>query len=426
MYCKECKREISEHDKFCTYCGTYQHESNVITKAFGLMLRIFAFIFAFIFLNGLLEDLIYCLASIEVILQYLMVDIIFYVLFAFAAVLGLWMVFVLCLITFRRTPKNTPALTFGLVGGGMMMIVLRILLLVLFLDDGFVSGNFKDYLFLTVEQLTSEQLTSELLVSIQGVLICVVGVYLLLFMMRQAPKFRSLLRDPSSKLSEIFVVSKGSIFKRFKKGDTKEVDKTAKKDHITHDDATIGYVTSESEQPIKTNRSLLVYIVLNFITCGAYGWFYIYSLASDVDVMCEDDGQNTESLLAFILINLITWGFYSIYWLYRLAKRLAANAPRYGLNFKQKGSTILLCCLVGFIICYIVNILLQMVDWSIVLNSLPISGETYINLFYLGTYYRMSVIFGIYTFAAMYIIIKNTNTLAAAYNHSNIEAENLG
>ena len=119
-----------------------------------------------------------------------------------------------------------------------------------------------------------------------------------------------------------------------------------------------------------------MYILLSIVTCGIYSWYFIYSLARDVNIMCRDDGQKTGGLLAFILLSIVTCGIYALYWEYSLGNRLAANAPRFGLNFQENGTTVLLWYLVGAFLC------------------------------------------GIGPYVAMYILIKNSNALGAAYNRS--------
>ncbi len=125
---------------------------------------------------------------------------------------------------------------------------------------------------------------------------------------------------------------------------------------------------------IETNRSLVKYIVFTILTCGIYGFYFIYKLAQDINVMCDGDGQNTSGLLAFILLSYITCGIYAWFWYYNLGNRLNSNAGRYGLNFQENGTTILLWLVFGSLIC------------------------------------------GIGPYVAMYILIKNTNELAMAYN----------
>ncbi|MBO4750472.1 MAG: DUF4234 domain-containing protein [Lachnospiraceae bacterium] len=129
--------------------------------------------------------------------------------------------------------------------------------------------------------------------------------------------------------------------------------------------------------PLKSDRTLLGYILLTIITCGLYGYYFLYAMARDVNIACEGDGEETAGLIAFILLSFVTCGFYAYYWYYKLGNRLAANAPRYGLTFQENGTTLLLWCVVGLIAC------------------------------------------GIGPFVAMYILIKNTNAICAAYNREN-------
>lgn len=127
-------------------------------------------------------------------------------------------------------------------------------------------------------------------------------------------------------------------------------------------------------RPIKTDRNLLLYIVLTIVTFGIYGFYFIYKLAQDINIMCVDDGEKTGGLIAYILLSYITCGIYSYYWMYKIGNRLYNNAPRYGLRFDENGTTILLWCVVGLLLC------------------------------------------GIGPFIAMYFIIRNTNAMATAYN----------
>lgn len=127
---------------------------------------------------------------------------------------------------------------------------------------------------------------------------------------------------------------------------------------------------------INTNRSLLTYILLTIVTCGIYSYYFLYCMARDMNVMCEGDGEQTAGLAVFILLSFVTCGIYAWIWYYKLGNRLATNAPRYGLNFQENGTTILMWLLIGSFVC------------------------------------------GIGPFVAMHILIKNTNTLASAYNQS--------
>lgn len=126
--------------------------------------------------------------------------------------------------------------------------------------------------------------------------------------------------------------------------------------------------------PLKTDRSLIMYILLSLITCGIYSYIFIYQLAKDVNTACDGDGQETAGLIKFLLLSMITCGIYSWIWYYKLGDRLANNAQRYGMMFQENGTTVLLWMIFGAFVC------------------------------------------GIGPFIAWNIIIKNTNAICQAYN----------
>ena len=126
--------------------------------------------------------------------------------------------------------------------------------------------------------------------------------------------------------------------------------------------------------PIKTDRGVIGWLLLSIVTCGIYSYYFLYCLARDINVMCQDDGDSTPGLAAFILLSFVTCGFYALYWYYKIGNRLQANAPRYGLMFQENGTTVLMWQIVGALLC------------------------------------------GLGPIFAMNIIIKNTKAMATAYN----------
>jgi len=122
-----------------------------------------------------------------------------------------------------------------------------------------------------------------------------------------------------------------------------------------------------------SKRGLAIFILLSIITFGIYGFFWIYKLAKDVNLICAGDGKTTSGLLKYVLFGIITFGIYNLVWLYMLGDRLQDNGPKYNLTIKESGGTILLWYILGA--CIIVG-----------------------------------------PFIALHIIIKNTNALADGYN----------
>lgn len=125
---------------------------------------------------------------------------------------------------------------------------------------------------------------------------------------------------------------------------------------------------------LKTDRNVIIYLLLTFITCGIYSLFFFYHMIQDINTACEGDGQHTPGLLAFILLGIITCGIYDIYWYYKVANRLQQNAPRYNMFFTENGTSVLLWMLIGWLLC------------------------------------------GIGPLVGLHIIMKNTNALCIAYN----------
>lgn len=126
--------------------------------------------------------------------------------------------------------------------------------------------------------------------------------------------------------------------------------------------------------PLKTDRNIVIYVLLTLVTCGIYGYYFIYKIAKDVNVACDGDGETTPGLLMFILLSFVTCGIYAYFWYYKLANRLAKNAPRYGLQFQENGTTVLMWIIFGMLLC------------------------------------------GIGSFIGLHIVFKNTNQICAAYN----------
>lgn len=128
---------------------------------------------------------------------------------------------------------------------------------------------------------------------------------------------------------------------------------------------------------LQTDRSLILYIVLTYVTFGIYGYYFLYKISHDVNIACYGDGEDTPGLLTFILLSMVTCGIYAWVWYYKLGNRLHRNAPRYGMRFKEDGVTILLWMSLGSLLC------------------------------------------GIGPLIGMYQVIRNTNLICDAYNRYN-------
>jgi len=125
---------------------------------------------------------------------------------------------------------------------------------------------------------------------------------------------------------------------------------------------------------IRTNRSIVKYILLTIITCGIYALWYQHKIAQDINTICDGDGKHTGGLLKFFILGVVTLGVYILIWYFGVANRLISNAERYGVKISGDGKIVLL--------------------WRV-----------------FGVF-----LFGVGPFVAENIIMENTNILADAYN----------
>ncbi|MCI8804046.1 MAG: DUF4234 domain-containing protein [Oscillibacter sp.] len=274
---------------------------------------------------------------------------------------ALWMCLILLMLAFRRTRQNSDGLILCLGSGAAAIVILRVLYMPVCLIVPSMRLNFSVYL-------------STLLLSIAGAAIALGGVYCILrFLMGEMPLAGKTTADFQNDVREAFQSSARAAGEAG--AQAARAAQNARNDWNARQ-TQVPPPAGGGVMRLKADRSLLVYILLNFITCGIYGLYFIYALARDVNVVCAGDGRNTAGLLKLVLFSFLTCGLYGIFWYYSLGNRLAYNAPRYGLNFQENGTTILLWYLVGLLLC------------------------------------------GLGPLVALYIIIKNTNALCGAYNYS--------
>ncbi len=104
-------------------------------------------------------------------------------------------------------------------------------------------------------------------------------------------------------------------------------------------------------QPMKTNRSLIMLLLLSVVTCGIYEIYFLWKMIQDTNTLCADDGKKTPGLLAFILLSFITCGIYAIVWWYQLAERLHDTGVRRNVDAGVTGGSFLLWMIVGSFLC---------------------------------------------------------------------------
>jgi heme/copper-type cytochrome/quinol oxidase subunit 2 len=133
-------------------------------------------------------------------------------------------------------------------------------------------------------------------------------------------------------------------------------------------------------------RSLLTLVLLSIITCGIYGIIFWYSYSDDMNRICKGDGKDTKNYIIVILLSFITCGIYYWVWLYGVGNRLSENAPRYGTNFQENGTTILLWMIVGSMLCGIGSF----VAMHIMIKNMNELGDRYNQMFYGNNAYQQN------------------------------------
>ncbi len=100
---------------------------------------------------------------------------------------------------------------------------------------------------------------------------------------------------------------------------------------------------------LKTDRGLLKFILLSFITLGIYGLIVTAHISEDVNVVCSRyDGKKTMNYwLLIFLVGPLTLGIGYIVWMHKLCERIGNEADRRGLGCNFGAATFWLWNVLG-------------------------------------------------------------------------------
>ena len=103
---------------------------------------------------------------------------------------------------------------------------------------------------------------------------------------------------------------------------------------------------------MKTDRSMIVVILLSLITFGIYGLYFWSVLGEDVNMICSrrDGKKQMHYLIATLLLSGITLGIVPLVWITTLSSRVGEEARSRGIQTSFGGATYWLWAVLGSLI----------------------------------------------------------------------------
>ena len=103
---------------------------------------------------------------------------------------------------------------------------------------------------------------------------------------------------------------------------------------------------------LKTNRSLLKFILLSLITFGIYGLVVMSSVSTDINTIASRyDGKKTmHYCLVVFIFSWLTLGIVPLVWNHKISNRIGNELTRRGISYNFDASTFWLWNVLGSLI----------------------------------------------------------------------------
>lgn len=103
---------------------------------------------------------------------------------------------------------------------------------------------------------------------------------------------------------------------------------------------------------LKTNRSLLKFILLSLVTFGIYGIVVMSGVSTDINTIASRyDGKKTmHYCLILFVFSFLTLGIAPIVWSHKISNRIGGELSRRGLNYSFSAGTFWLWDVLGMLI----------------------------------------------------------------------------
>ena len=97
--------------------------------------------------------------------------------------------------------------------------------------------------------------------------------------------------------------------------------------------------------PTIQKRNPLIYFILAIVTCGIFGFYWMYTLNEDTNKI----SGHPEALngIIVILLSLVTCGLFLLFWMYNMGTRIDEAKTKRGLPGGNSGTLYLILTLVG-------------------------------------------------------------------------------
>lgn len=141
--------------------------------------------------------------------------------------------------------------------------------------------------------------------------------------------------------------------------------------------AAVSYGTVAPARTLDTNRSLVKFLLLGFITLGIYAIWVIARSGEDLNTIASPyDGKRTMNYwLVFLLLSPITLGIMGLVWLTTTSSRIGETQERRGFEKTISGSTFWLWGVLGSVI--IVGPFIFWYKWLNAMNEICESYNMY-------------------------------------------------
>lgn len=104
-----------------------------------------------------------------------------------------------------------------------------------------------------------------------------------------------------------------------------------------------------ANQNFKTDRSMVAFFLLSFITLGIYGIYFMTKMTNDLNTIASRrDGKKTMHYCLMVFIfSWLTLGIYPIVWMHKMSQRVGDEARARGIQSDFGASTFWLWNVLG-------------------------------------------------------------------------------